>query len=828
MVSFQRKTRDKLDIEKKPRVYFTCHPEDFNAYFSKICQDIFKTHDCAVYYTEDMTEAIPREQQNTDLNHMNLVVVPVTMKLLLQPNRAMDEDIAFARKQQIPILPIMMEPGIEPLYARPDKFENLQFLTPIKTDSTAIPYEQKLKNFLESVLINEELANRIRAAFDAYIFLSYRKTDRHLANSLMQQIHSIPEYRDIAIWFDEFLTPGESFKENIEKILDDCNLFALLVTPRLLEKVTDPESGELRDNYVISTELPLAQKNKEEKGTQILPVEMEETDKTALAALDIQDCIHWEDRAFRERLLETLSKIAITPNHTPEHNYLIGLAYLEGIDVETNRALGLELLETAAEAGLTVAMGRLASLYKNVDRKKSHIWADRLYHHLVELHGEDHPFTMTILKVLATSDSDLGDYEIALERMEKVYDWQCDQGKANHPDTLDTMHNLANIYRLLHRHEKSLALHKKVYAQRCLDLGKTHIDTLAAYSSVASAYGDLGDHEKSLELLEKVYDLQCAHVGETHPTTLLTLSNWASTYNDTKAYDKAIPLLEKAYTLLCDSQAANQPHAIMVLNNLAFAYGKVGRHREAIERMETAYKQLCQATTPKHPDALAFLNNLAAVYENSGNHTKAIELYEKLYHLRCSVQSESHPDNLLYLLNLIDYCHKNGKDQKALAFYEIVYAQWETMPVGDYPSAYWEILSRLSCLSDIFGKDQRAFALSKQLYERQRKALGESDPATMTALNNMACACSNMGKHRKALDLLEKAYKLRRKHLGEDDPDTLTTLSSLAVTCYEMDKKRKGVELMQTVYRLRSARLGENHPDTRDAQTQLKTMRENG
>ena len=64
------------------------------------------------------------------------------------------------------------------------------------------------------------MAKRVRAAFDAYIFLSYRKKDRKYANELMRLIHSNPECRDIAIWFDEFLTPGESFKENIEKILD--------------------------------------------------------------------------------------------------------------------------------------------------------------------------------------------------------------------------------------------------------------------------------------------------------------------------------------------------------------------------------------------------------------------------------------------------------------------------------------------------------------------------------------------------------------------------------------------------------------------------------
>lgn len=89
----------------------------------------------------------------------------------------------------------------------------------------------------------------------------------------MQLIHSHPECRDIAIWYDEFLTPGESFKENISKVLSDSKLFALLVTPNLLE---EPDG---RPNYVMAEEYPAAQQS----GIEILPAEMENTDKEKLS-----------------------------------------------------------------------------------------------------------------------------------------------------------------------------------------------------------------------------------------------------------------------------------------------------------------------------------------------------------------------------------------------------------------------------------------------------------------------------------------------------------------------------------------------------------------
>lgn len=347
------KTKGMVNPKGKPRVYFTCHPDDFDKSFNKICRDIFKTHDCAIFYTENMTESFEDQNIDTDLGSMNLFVIPVTSTLLTRHNRAFDFDFAYAKKKHIPVLPIMLETGIDGLYSRPDKFGEMQYLNPYSTDITEIGYEDKLKKFLESVLISEEMANRVRAAFDSYIFLSYRKKDRRYANELMHLIHEKPEFRDIAVWYDEFLTPGESFNKNIEKMLTESKLFALLVTPNLLE---EPNG---KPNYVMENEYPAAMKI----GMDILPAEMEITDKNALQSkfVDIPDIVNpRDDKAFKQRLLNSLSRVATSENDgDPEHNYLIGLAYLDGIDVEVDRQRGLSLVKGAAKDGLLEASNEL-------------------------------------------------------------------------------------------------------------------------------------------------------------------------------------------------------------------------------------------------------------------------------------------------------------------------------------------------------------------------------------------------------------------------------------------------------------------------------------
>lgn len=177
MAVLKYRTKNEVNLKEKPRIYFTCHPSDFDKSFNKICKDIFKTQDCIIYYKEDMAVSIPEQDRDIDIGRNNLIVVPVTFKLLTTPNYAMDEELAYAFSEHIPVLPIMMESGIDQFYAQPDKFGELQYLNPYSNDATEISYESKLKRFLESVLISNELARRVRAAFDAYIFLSYRKKD---------------------------------------------------------------------------------------------------------------------------------------------------------------------------------------------------------------------------------------------------------------------------------------------------------------------------------------------------------------------------------------------------------------------------------------------------------------------------------------------------------------------------------------------------------------------------------------------------------------------------------------------------------------------------
>ena len=353
MKQLRYKTRGNSLPTGKPYVYFCAHEKDFSIFFDRITEKILKVTNCAVFYDDGTGDVCDEETRFSDLLRMKLFVLPVTTRFLCdETSRAMVE-FRFAVDHHIPVLPILQERGIE--FKFNEICGEMQMISEVSSDDTEIGFDEKLKKFLSAILIGDELTEKVRAAFDAYIFLSYRKKDRKYAQELMRLIHKNEFCRDIAIWYDEFLTPGENFNDEIAAALDKSKIFALAVTPNLINE----------KNYVMDIEYPMA-KNAEKP---ILPAEIVPTDQEVLkqyyeAIPEVVDAHN--PVALSEALMKVLETIAIRENDaSPEHNFFIGLAYLSGIDVEIDRERALTLITSSAEAGLPEAIEKLASMYEH-------------------------------------------------------------------------------------------------------------------------------------------------------------------------------------------------------------------------------------------------------------------------------------------------------------------------------------------------------------------------------------------------------------------------------------------------------------------------------
>jgi len=370
-------TRKNIDPSGLPRVYFSCHPADLEECLKVVAEDVLNAANCAIWYEashgEVYTEKASPEQASLEqtspeqafmdidltLGTMQLVVLAVTHRFLMEENYARDIVLAYANQHNIPVLPIITEEG-DSIWLEFNKLSGgIQMLYRLDTDSTAIPYEEKLERYLKSVLIDDSLAAIIRDAFDAYVFLSYRKKDRKYANELMSRIHENKKYRDIAIWFDEYLVPGEDFTKGIQKVLAKSSIVAMAVTPSLLEP----------NNYVMEHEY----KDARAAGKEIVPVEMVATNRDdmnsnyeALPSIQLFGSNEDEKKAFHDRFLAALKKVAITPKEgSAEHDFYIGLAYLAGIDVEVNRDRAVAMIKESSDNDCIAATQKLVYMYRN-------------------------------------------------------------------------------------------------------------------------------------------------------------------------------------------------------------------------------------------------------------------------------------------------------------------------------------------------------------------------------------------------------------------------------------------------------------------------------
>ena len=101
----------------KPRVYFSCHPDDFEVAFPLISEDILRHANCCIWYDTEPQDpaAMTIEEQKeyyASLEEMQLLVLGVTSRFINSESRARDVELKFAIEKHIPVLPIMLEQGL--------------------------------------------------------------------------------------------------------------------------------------------------------------------------------------------------------------------------------------------------------------------------------------------------------------------------------------------------------------------------------------------------------------------------------------------------------------------------------------------------------------------------------------------------------------------------------------------------------------------------------------------------------------------------------------------------------------------------------------------
>lgn len=761
----QVRTNGNSSPKGKARVFFTCHPNDWDRCFDKICEDIFKTHDVAIYYVDD-EDKNDDDLLKTDMGQMNLFVIPISFKLLIEPCFAMQIALPFAKSKHIPILPIMLEQGLESLYAKDDNFGSLQFLDPYSHDLTAVSYEKKLKDYLDSVIIGDEMAERVRKAFDAYVFLSYRKKDRAHANELMRLIHNDPLCRDIAIWYDEYLVPGEAFDDAIVKAMEKSDFFTLLVTPNLVNET----------NYVQSEEYPRAI----EADLSILPIEMVSTNRNELEKQypGIPKLIKKDDEdGVRRHFLQNIKRIAKSDkDNDPQHCFLIGLAYLEGIDVEVDRERGVELIKRSAEFGLPEAMKKLAEMYEsgygvNRDYNLYLKWYEKAIHAYKRILPDDDCDMLIYQNNLVYAYNVAGRYENAIELGGKLYEQAVRVMGEENELTLTILGNYARALSFLCKYKEALDTDEKIYSISVRTLGDQSSDALLSLNNIGSDYTHLGDYYKALEFYKKAYNGQARLLGETNSLTLLSLENIGIVLGNLGNYKESLKVLENVYEIRKQELGDDHSDTISSLFSVSLVYRGLGMYRTSLRIAKEVYDISFQVFGEYHPKTCDCLHAIGTIYRRAFEVRKACEIIKEVYDKEVRLYGE---ENLNSAITLNDLA--------------VLYGQ-----LGQYDKA-------ISCL-------ERVYKLGKTI-------LGENHPSVITYLFNISLMVFRKGKYEEALGLCKEAFDLYNNKLGEEHPSTLNCMHELAIIHDVTCSSKIAKQYAKQSYVISKRVLGANHPDT--------------
>ena len=376
--------QDTHRTDGKERVFLTCHPGN-RQLLPRIAADIFRTLDCAIYLElfegDAFDGASGTGSREFLLSQMDLVVVLADAAFLSGANPARDYDLAYARKNRISLLFILTQPGLVEDFNRIcGNYQAMEYLLPdyaarlqrtlhgMFDDRGVLAWNPDRKAYVSKT---DVLTETFRA-FSGHLFLSYRKKDREAALLLLRLIHSVPDCRDIGIWFDDFLTEGEEFTEEIAARLEGSDAILLAVTPHTFEP----------GNYVLECEFPLAAR----AGKKIIPVLLADTDPEMFrrhfpGLPDPLDARKEEDAALLIRLLYLL--YAGKEAYSGEKAWALGRAYMDGILVEKDPAVGIGLIEEAVRAGSVPAAARMIQLCmldptREPDRANARFYTERL------------------------------------------------------------------------------------------------------------------------------------------------------------------------------------------------------------------------------------------------------------------------------------------------------------------------------------------------------------------------------------------------------------------------------------------------------------------
>lgn len=679
LIEFSYKVRGDFSPKGLQKVFFSFHPEDISQ-MMLIVDDVLEMVNCEIYYHigKISQEEIDLDDYSLKLGEMKLFVVIVTTNYLMNDSFSKNWEYGYAVKQHIPILPVAVEPGLESFFTTEMNqigkgYGDIQLLKSQVNDDTEIDYRQKLCRDLKAILVNDNEIEKIRKAFSGQIFLSYRKKDRKYANELMKTIHGIPSLQRVSIWYDEFISTGENWSDQIGTALKNSDIFLLMVTASIMEP----------DNYVIREEYPAAI----EQNKKIVSVRKSSDGSVALDREKLRELFPgvkaYIDGDNVNELEEALRELEDRQSSSVEKNYLIGLAFFNGIGVEKDSEKAVSLIMAAAQKNFPAAISKLADMYWKgdglaVNYENSILWRKRLVafysSRLKDIKDtwEMENYVRTLIS-LSSSLYELSSFRDSLKYGKVLVELLKQATSFSESESFDKY--LTQAYNLCSKSSKRLGLCDEalIYAKKDCLVSLAHYQSnecVVNYHNLAVAYQRIGDiyyvsgdleqtkswYLKAIEIDEDINErLKSIDSALSLSTSILRLGDIYVRYGK---YDEADHLYKRAVLLkrrILDAEDTDKyqrgyADAILSRGNSQILSGDIKTAKVLFEEAKNIYAELAEKSGMielQYACSVA-LNRCAKICEKEGDFQKALEYYAQSLERRKKILSHIRTGEAVY------------------------------------------------------------------------------------------------------------------------------------------------------------------------------------
>jgi tetratricopeptide (TPR) repeat protein len=769
---------------------------------------------CLVLYLENPCD-IDENKLSNEISEAKVLIIWDTSEILEDAmSGKLPLEYYVAKKEKKPIIPILRYDcpfetfkkvfGDTHCISKPydDKFD----------DEQNKEYKTSLKAQLDKFLVPDEIIKLINAkAFTGSIFVGYRKHEREEARRFMKAFHDLEGCVSISIRYDNFLTAGKNFNNEIKEIITDKNTLALalVVTPDLATK----------NNYVQRIEYPLAQ----EIGKPVVPIEVKRTPYSQFVEcfpgagmpIPLEDTISLQATMHRE-----LGKTAFVKDLDNERAYLLGMAFLMSINVERDFDRAVRLLADATEdytEASANAVEQLANIYENG------IWTNINYYEALKWYqkaliinekvfGKEHPNIVNIYNNIAVVYQKQGMYPKALEWYDKALAVNEEILGKEHPDTATIYNNFAFVYYSQGEYsEASEWYHKALVISEKMP-GKEHPDTATIYNNIALVCDGQGDYLEALEWHQKALAISEKILGKEHPDTATTYNNIANINQKQGEYEKALDWYKKALIIHKKIQGDIHPDTAGTYNNMALAYNNLGEYHKALKLYDKALEIHLKVLGKDHPSIAVTYNNIADTYLNQGKYSKAFEWHYKALEIREKVLGK-HPLTAITYNNIALVYYSQGMNSEALEWCQKALE----IRIEILGNEHHDTAMSYNSIAAIY-QNQEKYSEALKLYQKalkiKKKTLDKEHPDIAVMYNNIATVYQVQKEYEKAMEYFQKALKIREKKLGKEHALTAITYNNIAVVYYRQGEYAKALEWYDKALVINEKVLGKDHPST--------------